>query len=86
MIDKTTDPVALAMLMYELEDAQDGLNSLFQEIAEDTEFGEEAFRVHMAHIYSHLNRAWNGRNAAASQHDDEALRDKWAEFPTDLKL
>ena len=85
MIDRRTDPAAWATLMYELEDAQDGLRSLFQDIVEDAEFGEEAFRVHMAHIYSHLNRAWNGRNTAENQLDDDAFWGEWKQFPTDLK-
>ncbi len=73
------------MLMYELEDAQDGLKRLFEDLAENAEFGEEAFRVHTAHIYFHLNRAWNGRNATEKQLDDDALWQTWAEFPTDLE-
>ena len=85
MIDKRTDPVAWAALMYELEDAQEGLESLFQNIAEDAEFSAVEFQVHMAHIYSHLNRAWNGRNATEQQLDDTTVWEKWGRFPTDIE-
>ena len=85
MINEQTEPVAWALLLYELADAQEGLQSLLREISEEKDFDETDFRIHMAHIYAHLNRAWNGRNATQAQHDDEALWEKWASFPTDLK-
>jgi hypothetical protein len=85
MIDKQTDQVAWALLMYELEDAEDGLKSLFQDIAENKEFSEIEFGIHMRHIYGHLNRAWNGRNATEEQHRDESLWNKWGQLPTDLE-
>ena len=85
MIDKQTDQVAWALLMYELEDAEDGLRSLFQDIAENKEFGEIEFEIHMRHIYGHLNRAWNRRNATDAKSQDEKLYDKWSRFPTDIE-
>ncbi|WP_310393541.1 hypothetical protein [Hymenobacter sp.] len=85
MINQHTDPAAWALLMYELEDAEDGLKSLFKDIAEDPEFGEVEFRIHMAHIYVHLNRAWNSRNATAEQQSDDVLWKKWGRFPVDIE-
>jgi hypothetical protein len=84
MIDRIKDPVAWAALMYELADAEDGLKSLLKDIAEDPEFDEIHFGIHMAHIYAHLNRAWNTRNATSAQQDDVKLWNDWAQFPTDI--
>ena len=84
MVDKRTEPIVWATLMYELEDAEDGLKSLFKDISADPEFDETDFRIHMTHVYTHLNRAWNARNATSEQQDDETLWEKWGQFPADL--
>ena len=85
MIDKRTDYIAWAALMYELEDAESGLKSLFKDIAENPSFDETDFRTHLTHIYAHLNRAWNARNATVEQQDNESLWNQWAAFPTDIE-
>lgn len=84
MLTEQTAPVAWALLRYELADAQDGIESLLRDMAEDKEFSEIEFSIHMAHIYGHLNRAWNGRNATDEQHNDNALQDAWSKLPSDL--
>jgi len=86
MINSQNDLVAWVMLVYELEDAQDGLKSLLEDMAKEKEFDEVEFSIHMAHIFSHLNRAWNARNATEEQHQDNALWEEWRKFPTDLEL
>ena len=85
MIDKRTDPIAWATFMYELEDAQEHLANLCKELNSNSEYGDIEFQIDIAHIYSHLNRAWNGRNATAQQSDDETLWRKWSQFPTDIE-
>lgn len=86
MVDKQTDGgyYSWTMLIYELEDAQDAIRTLLKDAAENPEYSEEAFRVDIAHVYMHLNRAWNCRNATEAQHQDEALVSEWAEFPKDI--
>jgi hypothetical protein len=86
MVNKQTAPVAWALLQYELADAQDGIASLLHDMAEDKEFSKIEFGIHMAHIYGHLNRAWNRRNATDKQLEADRLPDEWDKFPTDLYL
>jgi hypothetical protein len=86
MINEQTEPVAWYLLLCELGDAQDGLNSLLRDMAEDKEFSEIEFGIHMAHIYGHLNRAWNRRNTTDKQLDVAKMPDEWDSFPTDLYL
>ncbi|GAB3637024.1 hypothetical protein GCM10027422_26140 [Hymenobacter arcticus] len=86
MLNEKTQPVAWYLLMCELTDAQDGIQSLLNEMAEDKAFSETAFGIHMAHIYGHLNQAWNGRNATDQQHEHNDLLDEWSKFPTDSSL
>jgi hypothetical protein len=84
MINEQKEPVAWYLLMCELEDAKEGINSLLKDmVAEGNDFDEVSFRIHMAHIYGHMNRAWNGRHATDEQHDDDALLDVWSKFPTE---
>ena len=85
MIDKDSSPEAWAMFSYELEDAADALAKLLSEMQEDG-FGEPELRVHLGHVYAHLNRAWHSRNAAASVALDpsDEQREVWTQFPTDL--
>ncbi len=83
MINREKHPVAWAMLMYELEDASEHLAELIKEMLASGDFSEEEFKIHLAHVYSHLNRAWNGRCA------EEWLADEqWqaaSAFPGDLE-
>ncbi len=80
------EPVARAMIGYDLSDAQEHLGQLLQEMRDDPEFGEIEFGIGLAHIYAHLNRAWHQRNA--SEEETEAPNDthweEWSRFPTDL--
>ena len=85
MIDKRTDPVAWATFMYELEDAQEHLLTLCKQLNSNNEYGDIEFQIDLAHVYSHLNRAWNGRNATEEQSDDESLWHQWSQFPTDIE-
>jgi len=85
MLSKQVNPIAWVMLLYKLADAQEAIESLLKDmLVEAQDFDEVEFRVHMAHIYSHLNRAWNARNATDAQHDDNAAWEEWNKFPTDL--
>ena len=85
MLNEQTAPVAWYLLLSELEDAQEGIASLLKDMTTDRKnFDEASLQVHMAHIYGHINRAWNSRNATDEQHDDNALQDAWSKFPTDL--
>lgn len=86
MIDPKRDPVAWAMLIDELEDAQKRLGNLVLDMTAD----ESDFRVELARVYGHLNRVWNLRDKTDAWHDPsnpdwdteyEAAR----AFPTDLE-
>ena len=86
MIDKTSAPEAWAMFCYELGDAAEALATLLREM-EAEDFGEPEFRVHLGHVYAHLNRAWHIRDAPASAALDpsDEQREAWTQFPKDLE-
>ncbi len=82
-----TGSITRAMIGYNLSDAQEHLGQLLQEMQNDPEFGEVEFRLGLAHIYAHLNRAWHQQHASDEEVENpgEAQWDKWSQFPTDLQ-
>ena len=91
MIDPKRDPLAWSMLMYELEDAHEHLGDLIREM--DACADEVEFRIQLAHVHAHLNRAWNLRDKDDAWHDAFVRRDPVQDaeyeaaraFPTDLE-
>lgn len=82
MITKKSDPVSWALMMHDLEDAHEDLGALMAELA-DSDDDDTGFRIRLAHIYAHLNHAWNSRNAT-----DEAGHPEWPDqthFPRDVE-
>jgi hypothetical protein len=64
MINRDTNPVGWAALLYELEDAHEHLGNLIWDISADPDYAEGDLRVDLGHVYAHLNRAWFRRNVA----------------------
>ena len=83
MINFNDHPVAWALLAYELSDARDHLDALVTQMANDKVIDEIDFRIQVGHIYSHLNRAWHGRD---DQREDvsQAEWEQRSRFPTDI--
>ena len=65
MINKNENPVEWGLLMYELDDAREHIESLIKDMQQDESFDETDFDVQISHIYHHLNCAWNGRDMDA---------------------
>ncbi len=82
MISKN-DPLGWAAFMYELEDAQEHLAGLISHVSRDPDYDEADLRVELGHIYSHLNRAWNGRNSKEGLSGKDY--DIACEFPNDIE-
>jgi hypothetical protein len=83
MINRESNPVEWAAFMYELEDANEHLATLISELGSVKELSEEDFAVQMAHIYSHLNRAWSTRNTLGTI--SEVQRHSASQYPRDLE-
>lgn len=49
----------------------------------DTEYDEVNLRIDLGHVFSHLNRAWNRRDASGDTDEENWQRD--SQFPTDLE-
>lgn len=84
MINSKDNFVAWVLLCDELDDAQEHLANLRREMDENPEFSEIEYRTWMAHIFSHLNRAWNKRNQPDETYSDDDW-ERWSQFPTDIE-
>ena len=83
MINQEDNPVAWTLLVQELIEAHEHLGDLVESLSQDRRIVERKHSVDFAHIYAHLNRAWNSRNTR-----EELTEEQWANFrkyPTDLE-
>ena len=75
-------------VLFHLQEAYEELARTIAEIANESGYAQEEFTVAMAHLFHHLNTAWNARNvtvdraAACSETDFE----RWRQFPKDLEI
>jgi hypothetical protein len=76
-----------AYIAWNLEDALEELSRINEMFRPEVEIDEAEFKVRMAHLFSHINTAWNVRTASAEEIDSasgEKLR-TWSRFPADLE-
>jgi hypothetical protein len=83
----TKDYVVVAKIAYDLQDASDELSEIMELFRPNIEIDEEEFKWRMAHLYNHLNTAWNVRNLSDNELEfaDGKQIDLWKEFPKDLE-
>jgi hypothetical protein len=73
-------------ILWHLRKAIDAITTVIQEIESDPEHGEEELRIDVAHIYHHINTAWNARDASKERIEECSQKDfdEWREFPDDI--
>ncbi len=81
VITLNDNPVEWALLVHDLDDAREHLVDLLA-ASNSPDFDETEFGIQLAHIYSHLNRAWNSRDHLGEQ--SEADFQRFSDFPKDL--
>ena len=82
MIDKKSNPVAWAMLIYELEDTKEHLSNLTDALHSTKCIDETNFKIQISHIYGHLNRIYHSRNYTGEISEEKLL--EYSRFPTDI--
>ena len=83
MISNSDSPVEWAMLLTELDDARDHLETLVNKMAESNEMDESNYAVDLGHVFAHLNRAWNSRDLRGRIPEGEW--EDYSRFPADLQ-
>ena len=82
MINNKDNPVAWALLVTNLDEAREHLESLTNEMVKTGAIEDAEFAVQLGHIYAHLNRVWHSRSKP-----DEIEEKQWtiySQFPRDL--
>jgi hypothetical protein len=83
MINQKEHFVAWALLITELDDAKEHLESLTKKMVQDGVIDDTEFAVDLGHVYAHLNRVWHSRSQ-----ESEITEEQWpifSQFPKDLK-
>ena len=83
MINSNDNPVEWASLLYELDDLKEHLDSLIDQMHKNGKIEDEEYRIQIGHLYAHLNRAWNSRNAI--DEEKEKKFEEFTEFPQDIE-
>jgi hypothetical protein len=84
MINQSEHPVAWALMLYDIEEVKEHLESLLNRMASDGSIEDDFFEVGIAHAYAHLNRIWHSRNHESGELTD-AEREVFTRFPTDIE-
>ena len=75
-------------IAFHLREGLDELTRTIAAIEERQDFEETEFEIAMAHLYNHLNTAWNSRNAdperTAKCSDEDFFA--WRAFPADIQM
>lgn len=71
------------MLLTELADAREHLDSLISEMSKSGATDESDYAVQLGQVFAHLNRAWNSRSMEGEIADDDWKR--YSQFPADLQ-
>lgn len=75
-------------ILFNLKEAQEAIDRLLEQIQASQEYSFEELEVDIAHVYQHVNTAWNARaesDTASNQCSQEDF-DRWRQFPSDLKM
>lgn len=72
-------------VLFELQDAREALAQIINDLKNDDDYDETEYRIHMAHLYSHVNSAWNMRAATTDEVTNGEKFEEWNRFPTDIE-
>jgi hypothetical protein len=75
-------------VVFHLREALEELTGTIAAIKNDPEYGDIMFEIAMAHLYDHLNTAWNSRNCDPQQTSNCSAKDyhAWRAFPPDIPM
>lgn len=75
-------------VLFHLKEALEEINKTIKEITTEADYDDSEFSVAMAHLYHHINSAWNARNASDEEAKEcsEANFQIWRHFPTDIDM
>ena len=71
-------------VLYNLREAQKALTKTITGVESDPDYEPGGYVVDVAHVYHHLNTAWNARDASKVAADECSEEDfyRWRQFPS----
>lgn len=72
-------------ILFDLQDAHEDLTRIIADLKDDPDCDETEYRIDMAHLYHHINSAWNARHATVDEIGAEGKYKKWGQFPQDIE-
>jgi hypothetical protein len=75
-------------ILFHLREAHEELTRTIAQIESEPDYGEAYFEIAVAHVYNHVNTAWNSRNVDedSTATSSEADFYKWRAFPVDILM
>lgn len=75
-------------VLFHLREALEEIEETIKEIESEPDYDDPEFSVSMAHLYHHVNTAWNSRLCSdrESEESSESNFKKWRQFPTDIDM
>ena len=72
-----------SMIIFHLKEARKELDRTIAELETSPDYDAPEFQVAMSHLYTHLNTAWNARNASPERQRECAQSDfdTWRKCP-----
>jgi len=75
-------------VLYNLTHAVEALDKLIADMKSDADYDYGNYVVDIAHVYHHLNTAWNARDATKAAADECSEEDfyRWRQFPSEEEI
>ena len=89
MDDETINEENKRYMIFNLNEAKEEIDSIIKELEEDPECSDGNLQVGFAHLYHHINFAWNIRHLDNEKQDrvsfltDDEFHE-WSQFPQDI--
>ena len=75
-------------VLFHLREALEEIEATIKDIEEEPEYDGPEFSVAIAHLYHHVNTAWNSRHSTAEDALESSVMnfERWRQFPTDVDM
>ena len=75
-------------VLFHLKEALEEIESTIKDIESGPEYDYGEYSVAMAHLYHHVNTAWNARDCSEDEAEESSENNfrKWRQFPADIDM
>jgi hypothetical protein len=75
-------------VLFHLKEAKDEIENTIKEIESQPDYDDPEFSVAIAHLYHHVNTAWNSRHCSNEEAEEssESNFERWRQFPTNVDM